>query len=66
MTDEQLIFHASVAVSEAELLIQKAWAAKTLSAPNCTKLTKQLRGALCAAVELENRANGNKPPKVGD
>lgn len=66
MTNEQLLFHACDAAQQAQAVTQELWDNKRpLDARTATHLKEQARKLFCAAVEIESRANGNKPPREG-
>ncbi len=68
MTSEQLIkaavsssVHAARQISDVAKLPQSQW-----SSSQFDQIALWLREANCAVTELQNRAKGNKPPKIGD
>lgn len=66
MNDDRLLFECATQLSGAEALARQVWDAKAIEVKTINLLVVKLRRALCAAVELENRAVGIKPPKIGD
>lgn len=65
MTNEQLIFNAGNAAHNAERLLKELWSAPQLSLQLLRDLKQHALTLHCAAVELENRAVGNQPPREG-
>lgn len=65
MTNDQLLFTAGAAAVTCDQITAKAWADQVLPLEKARELKHQAQALLCAAVELENRAIGNPPPKEG-
>lgn len=73
MTDEQLIFGAANAAEEARVICGELWQQgeplDNLGIAGVQQKVARLKTVAaqlnCAAMELNNRANGVKPPKIG-
>ena len=67
MSDEQLLFQASIALDEAQAVIKLMWD-KNIKPDRAVTVRLMLaaRALNCSAVAMDQRALGIKPPKVGD
>jgi hypothetical protein len=65
MTNERLLFEAWANLETATQVVKESWKVESISHERALKLQRHLQQASAAAQELERRAAGCPPPKVG-